>query len=201
MSVFGPENLTLGNPVTKRFKPDKEIEFGALATHHIHLHELEGCPSHKEFILPNDSKYLIGYNVDYDWEAALNSGKQPLLKRIDLLPLSRYLYPELDSYKQIAVFYSIKGPSGKEMAKKAHSAEDDVMICECILEHILNILKPETWEELWQFSEEAKVPLYMPVGKYKGLHMSEIPEDYKKWFLSQPDVNPYLLKALLKKDW
>lgn len=36
----------------------------------------------------------------------------------------------------------------------------------------------------------------MPFGKHKGDLISAIPTDYKEWLLRQPDVDPYLAKAL-----
>jgi len=36
----------------------------------------------------------------------------------------------------------------------------------------------------------------MPFGKHKGTPMADVPRDYKAWLLNQPDVDPYLRKAL-----
>jgi exodeoxyribonuclease X len=39
----------------------------------------------------------------------------------------------------------------------------------------------------------------MTFGKWKGTPVKDVPYDYKRWLLGQPDVDPYLRKALLAK--
>jgi exodeoxyribonuclease X len=36
----------------------------------------------------------------------------------------------------------------------------------------------------------------MSFGKHKGTAIKDVPADYKRWLLGQPDVEPYLAKAL-----
>lgn len=50
--------------------------------------------------------------------------------------------------------------------------------------------------ELWEASELARIPKVMSFGKHKGVEIKDVPPDYKRWLKSQPDVDPYLLKAL-----
>jgi exodeoxyribonuclease X len=200
--VEGPAKPRLIEPMWKgTYHPEKEIELSAQIVHHIFLEDLVGCPRFTEFQFPADIQYLIGYNIDYDYEAACNSGDQPNPKRIDLFPLSRSIWPDLDSYKQTAVYYFLQGIKGREVVKQAHSAETDVRICFVILKKVIELLKPETWDELWVMSEESRVPEIMPFGKHVGLHMSEVPLDYKKWLLSQDDVDKYLRIALQRRKW
>ncbi len=45
-------------------------------------------------------------------------------------------------------------------------------------------------------SEDARVPEVMPFGKHKGVRMSDVPADYKRWLASKGDVDPYLVRAL-----
>ncbi len=37
----------------------------------------------------------------------------------------------------------------------------------------------------------------MTFGKHKGMNITDIPPDYKRWLLGQQDVDPYLRKALV----
>ena len=57
----------LGLSFCQRYNPGKPIELGALATHHIYDEELIQCPPAKSFSLPSDVEYIIGHNIDYDW--------------------------------------------------------------------------------------------------------------------------------------
>ena len=54
----------------------------------------------------------------------------------------------------------------------------------------------KTIEDLWDQSELARVSSVMPFGKHKGLPLSEVPSDYKRWLLGKGDIDPYLRTAL-----
>lgn len=179
------------------YKPGKAIEIGAMATHHIMDEDLVSCPPYTDFRLPNDIQYLIGHNVDFDWMAAQASGPQPECKRIDTLALCRKLWPEADSHKQTAMLYLLDRDRAREMCQNAHRAVDDVHICALLLSFIIRKLGGvSSWDELWEHSERARIPVVMPFGKHKGMLIREVPGDYKLWLLRQPDVDPYLVKAL-----
>lgn len=176
----------------ERYNPGKPIELGALATHHILDEELVNCKLTSEFKLPNDVEYIIGHNVDYDWNVSGN----PDVKRICTLALSRKVWPDIDSYTQSALMYHLDRSNAREQLKSAHSALADVGICALILENLCLALNIETIEQLWLESESARIPTVMPFGKHKGMPLSEVPSDYKQWLLGQPDLDPYLRKAL-----
>ena len=36
----------------------------------------------------------------------------------------------------------------------------------------------------------------MTFGKHKGVPIKDVPADYKRWLPGQPDIDPYLIKAL-----
>lgn len=177
-----------------RFKPSKRISLSAMAVHHIMDEDLEHCKPSSSFSLPDDIDYLIGHNVDFDWNAA---GK-PVVNRICTLALSRYLWPELESHNQSAMLYFLERESARKLLRgKAHSAEDDVYNCMLILKHIVEKLGDvDSWGILWKHSEIARVPKVMPFGKHKGVPIKDIPRDYKAWLLNQPDIDLYLIKAL-----
>ena len=180
------------NPFNQRYNPKKPIELGALATHHILDEELKDCPDYTEFSLPNATEYIIGHNVDYDW----NIIGQPNIKRICTLALSRRLWPELDSHSQSAMLYFVDRHNAREKLKNAHSALADVENCAFILEKIVTKLGVTTIEELWTISEQARIPSHMTFGKHKGVAIADIPRDYKTWLLNQDNVDAYLRKAL-----
>jgi len=180
----------------QRYKPTKEITLGALATHHIHIDDLEKCPTTGTFTLPGDVRYLIGHNIDFDWRAL----GTPDVRRIDTLALARYFMPELDSHTQSALLYFIMGKGATNHLRNAHSALADVYICLRILEYILEVHVGYTSiEHLYEISEVARIPTIMPFGKHRGERIKEdVPYGYKSWLLSQPDVDPYLQIALRK---
>lgn len=177
-----------------RFKPSKAISLSAMAIHHIMDEDLIDCAPSSEFSLPADTDYLIGHNIDFDWNAA---GK-PEVKRICTLALSRHLWPELDTHTLSAMVYFLARDEARDRLRgKAHSALDDVFNCILILNNIIRKLGGiKSWEELWKHSEVARIPTKMTFGKHKGVAIKDIPSDYKRWLLNQPDIDQYLIKAL-----
>lgn len=175
-----------------RLKPSKPITLGALATHHIMDEDLTKCQPSSTFKLPS-SDYLIGHNVDFDWQAA---GSPPGAKRICTLALCRELWPEADSHTQSAMLYLLDRANARKRLRNAHSAAYDVFICKTILDAIIAKVGVKSWEELWTRSESARIPKVMTFGKHKGVPMADVPADYKRWLLGQPDVDDYLRIAL-----
>ena len=53
-----------------------------------------------------------------------------------------------------------------------------------------------TGTNLYNISENARIPSLMNFGKHKGAAITDIPKDYKEWLLKQADLDPYLKKAL-----
>jgi exodeoxyribonuclease X len=191
---------TLGSFV-ENFNPGKPISFGAMSVHHILEADVADEPPFSEFLLPDDCEYILGHNIDFDWAAI---GK-PNVKRICTLALSRSLWPDTDSHNLSALIYFLTDPIDhyevrERLIKNAHSAYGD---CQTILSSLLvpiikklGVTFPIDWEKLWDLSEKARIPTTMPWGKHKGLEIKDVPSDYKRWLRNQPDVDPYLLKAL-----
>jgi exodeoxyribonuclease X len=194
------QTLTVAEEFLQRYKPSKPIELGALATAHILDEDLVGCPPHTEFALPAGTTYIIGHNVDYDW----NVIGQPDVKRICTQALSRALWPDADSHSQSAMIYLHYRAQAREMLQGAHAALDDVRNCRMLLIVILmelnlrNGVAVSSFEKLWEISEEARIPTVIRFGKHSGSKIADIPADYKRWLLGQTDVDPYLRKALTK---
>jgi exodeoxyribonuclease X len=154
--------------------------------------ELVDCPASSTFKLPKGLEYLIGHNVDFDWAVA----GSPDVRRICTLSLARAVWPELEAHNQSALLYYFDRANAKARLRNAHSAGADIRICATILEHICEKLQIDSLEVLWEKSEASRIPSHMPFGKHKGLPIAEVPKDYVRWLLGQPDVDPYLRKAL-----
>ena len=184
--------FSTSNSFNQRYNPDKKIELGALATHHILDEELTDCSPSTSFKLPENTEYLIGQNIDYDW----NVIGQPNIKRICTLALSRMVWPELDAHNQSALLYFVDRQNARDKLKNAHSALADVENCAFILEKLITKLNITTVEDLWKISEKARIPSHMTFGKHKGVAIADIPRDYKTWLLNQDNIDAYLKKAL-----
>lgn len=182
----------------EKFRPGKPISFGAMATHHIIESDLEECEPFSSFRLPEDCHFLISHNIDFDWLAL---GK-PDVKRICTLAMARSLYPDLDSHSLGAMSYALNPPGGhediRENLRNCHDALSDALMTLELLRLLvrkLNILYPVDFNQLWEESELARIPKIMSFGKHKGMKVGDVPSDYRRWYSSQPDADPYLLKA------
>lgn len=192
LEVTSLSPLMLGEQFEQRYKPSKPIGIAALATHHILDEELVSCPASSTFKLPTGLQYLIGHNIDFDWGVV----GSPEVKRICTLSLARRIWPALEAHNQSALLYFLDRANAKARLRDAHSAGADIRICATILDHICQKLEIDTLEALWQKSEVSRIPTHMPFGKHKGLPIAEVPKDYVRWLLGQPDVDPHLRKAL-----
>ena len=184
--------LTMFLPDVSRFSPTKPSKFGALAVHHILPEELEGHSPASEARMPS-TQYVIGHNIDFDWKAL----GCPPVKRICTLALARSLWPECDSHTQTALMYFLFGQTQavREQLKSAHSAGADIEMCFRVLARIVEKTGATSWPQLWQISEDARIPKIMTFGKFKDMPISAVDRGYSNWYRRQPDTDPYLLEA------
>lgn len=177
---------------SERYKPSKPISLGAMAAHGIMDEDLVDYLPSGSFRLPADTGWLIGHNIDYDWQAI----GSPDVKRICTLALSRKLWPQADSHTLAAMMYLTRRDTARELVRNAHSAAADVENCARLLDTIIGEVGWESWEALWRYSEAARVPEIFTFGKHKGMRIKDAPRDYRQWMLRQPDIDPYLRQAL-----
>ena len=181
---------------------DCEISFGSMAVHHILPADLLGKAHYQSFRLPIGCEYLIGHNIDYDIQAIARCGQATdQLKGICTLALARQLWPELDSHSLSALSYFISTDHQhtRNTLKNAHNAKTDILLTAQLLHRIVNTLGVHSIEALYQASQQARLPQYMPFGKHKGVALQEIPIDYVQWLLRQDNVDPYLRQALQQR--
>lgn len=177
------------------------IDFGAMAVHHILPDEIANCPHYKTFRLPGDVTYVVGHNVDYDIRAIQRCGVDTTnIKAICTLALARMLWPDATSHSLGALLYmiSMKKEVVRTHLRGAHDAMEDVRSTSWLLYKICGQLGITTAKDLFLQSEIARVPTKMAFGKHKGTAIADLPSDYVQWLLKQPDLDPYLRKALSK---
>ena len=194
-----PDALTVAESFVQRYKPEWPISLGSLAVHHILPCELEGCPPSIDAAIPADAGYLIGHSVDFDWESL---GEPAGIKRIDTCALARHLWPNADSHSQSALLYLLEGatPETREALRGAHGALVDTRNNLVLFRHILERLratKPEitTWHALWDFSEFARIPILMPIGRNRGTSIAQLESSEIHWYLDRDFIDKYLRMA------
>ena len=181
------------------YRVDEPISYAAMAVHHILESELVDQPHYTSFSLPQDTTYIIGHNIDYDIRALEKCGVDiSKIKAICTLALARLVWPDAEAHNISALIYMISKGSEKarEMIRKAHRADMDIILTANILMHIVHHLKLNNIEELYEASEDARIPRSINFGKHRGTAITELPSDYVQWLLRQEDLDPYLRKAL-----
>ncbi|NCI77278.1 DUF3820 family protein [Acinetobacter kanungonis] len=181
------------------YSVDEPISFAAMAVHHILESDLLNKPHYSSFTLPPDTQYIIGHNIDYDIRAIEKCGvNSSSIKAICTLALARRVWPDAEAHNISALIYMISKGSEKarEMIKKAHRADMDIILTANILMHIVHQLNINSMEELYAASEDARIPRSINFGKHRGTNISDLPADYIQWLLRQDDLDPYLRKAL-----
>lgn len=176
-----------------------EINFASMAIHHIIPDDLANKPLYTTFRLPQDAEYIIGHNIDYDIEAMARCGQPTThLKPICTLAITRALWPNLESHNLSALSYHFSKDLAKtrEQLRHAHNAKADVLITAELVKHLIEVLHIDSIEALYQASQDARLPKFMPFGKHKGLALIDLPSDYARWLLRQDNVDPYLREAL-----
>ncbi|PJG43824.1 DNA exonuclease [Acinetobacter tandoii] len=181
------------------YSVDEPISFAAMAVHHILESDLLNKPHYSSFTLPPDTQYIIGHNIDYDIRAIEKCGVNTnSIKAICTLALARRVWPDAEAHNISALIYMISKGSEKarEMIKKAHRADMDIILTANILMHIVHQLNINSMEELYAASEDARIPRSINFGKHRGTNIVDLPADYIQWLLRQDDLDPYLRKAL-----
>lgn len=184
------------------YQVDEPISYAAMAVHHILESDLHGMPHYTSFQLPPQTQYIIGHNIDYDLRALEKCGVDCSgLKAICTLALARLAWPDVEAHNISALIYMISQGSEKarDMIKKAHRADMDIILTANILMHIVHRLEIQNLEQLYQASEDARIPRTLNFGKHKGTAIAELPADYVQWLLRQNDLDPYLKLALEQK--
>lgn len=180
------------------FSCPEPISYGAMAVHHILESDIAGKPSFETFRAPA-CEYIIGHNIDYDIEAIRKADPEFKAKAICTLALSRMVYPD-EAHNISALIYMLTKGSikARESIRNAHNAKQDILLTAIVLKDICLRLGIKDLRALYLFSEQARIPTHITFGKYKGTAIKDIPSDYITWLLKQPDLDPYLKKALVK---
>lgn len=186
-----------GRNYDQYFSCPEPISFGAMAVHHIIETDLVGCPSYDTFRLPAGVTHIIGHNIDYDIRAIRLCDSSIQVKAICTLALSRMVWPD-ESHTLSALYYLLMEDKAlaRSHLRQAHNAKWDIYFTGVVLKAIVEKLGIKDMQSLYLFSEQARIPKIITFGKHRGMAIKDLPSDYVVWLLKQPDLDPYLVKAL-----
>ena len=190
--------INQGEVFDEYFSCPEPIALGALATHHILEADIAEKPSFDTFRMPQGVQYLIGHNIDYDIKAVQKCQPDFTVKGICTLALCRMVWPDLP-HTLSAMYYHVM--DDLELARKhlrhAHNAKADIYFTGVILKTLVEQLGIRDMNSLFIMSETARIPKYITFGKHKGTAIKDLDSGYVSWLLKQPDLDPYLCKALV----
>ena len=188
---------------SKRCKPDRPISFGAMAVTNIFTEDLQHCDGHTVIcaqMMPQGAAYIIGHNIDFDIRVAANAGVDvSQYKAICTLAMARNLYPDADSHTLGAMSCMLDYEYARANMKDAHGAAADVVMTARLLYIICKNQNIASMDQLYEFSEEARIPLTFTFGKHQGKTIKDIAvtdRGYLQWIIKNHD-NAYLVKACL----
>lgn len=188
-----------GSAFDEYFSCPEPIELGAMATHHILESDIADKPSYVVFRLPENTEYLIGHNIDYDIQAVKLCDASINVKGICTLALARMVWDELETHNLTAMYYHVMNAdleTARKHLRNAHNARWDIYFTGVVLQAIVEKLAIKDINSLYQMSEIARIPKRINFGKHRGELIDELPDSYIAWLLKQPDLDPYLTKAL-----
>ena len=190
--------INQGEVFDEYFSCPEPIALGALATHHILEADIAEKPSFDTFKMPQGVQYLIGHNIDYDIKAVQKCQPDFTVKGICTLALCRMVWPD-PPHTLGAMYYHVM--DDLELARKhlrhAHNAKADIYFTGVILSTLVELLGIRDMNSLYIMSETARIPKYITFGKHKGTAIKDLDSGYVSWLLKQPDLDPYLRKALV----
>jgi exodeoxyribonuclease X len=198
--------------VQELFNPGKAIEFGAMGKHHITDEDVTDAPPAETFKLPEGTNYIIGHNIDSDWQVL----GMPNVKRIDTFAIAKKLWPELDSHRLPALTYFLHTDTARKFAKNPEYSQVELSSCWYLFSCIVDELRDRgaltdglgetasSFEDVWNISETARSSYRLTWGKMENTPIHEVPPDYKNWLLSRPDLETALRKDLVRgygEEW
>lgn len=208
---------SLEEPFEQRFKPLKPMEAGASKVNGIYDKDLADKPCLSTFKFDFEPDFIIGHNIIFDYRALnWNIQNESLVpaktKLICTKELAQLAFEGQRNNKLVTLIEYLYPNEYEELTRTAHSALQDCKLSFLVLLKVLESLhQVKTWEQLASLCsqgkrsyEEMDKPVKevtkMPIGKYKGYHINEVPLDYINWMLDNfKDMQPDLKSALLKR--
>ena len=171
-----------------------------MATHHILPSDLESCSPSSEAKLPSDCTYLVGHNIDFDWKAL---GSPQGVKRICTLAMARRTWAEEQGHSLGACLYRVLGNGARELLLKSHQAKADLTNCFEVLKFFTMQGSFSSWETLWAYSEDCRIPRVWTFGKHRGKKIGAelnglADVGYHGWVVRQVEMDENVKKAIYK---
>lgn len=191
------------------FKPPIEIDFHAMATHHITPEMVQDKPLFadsqvKQWLKKKEKAYVwVAHNSEFDCLVMKNEGVD-ITYCIDTLKVARKILLQEDGkqYPSYALQY-LRYRLGLYRYETenfiAHDAYSDIMVLRILFQHILNTMRAEKnaadgsqdsiiLNEMVTMTKGFSYIQIMPFGKYKGMEIVDMVRsdyDYSLWCIKE----------------
>lgn len=183
-------------PVSKLFRPRREISFHAMAVHHLTpahfsaddphcdeyaLREMFSEPA--DVMVAHSARFERGFIADTavggaPWICTVRSAKQA--------------WPEAPGHSNQVLRYWRGLNLDPALADPAHRAGPDAWVTAHLL---IDLLKTATVEQMVAWTNEPRALNRIPFGKHRGKAWSEPPDDYLRWMAGQGDMDVDVVAA------
>ncbi|MDI9761126.1 3'-5' exonuclease [Acinetobacter baumannii] len=184
-----------------RFNPERRISVEAMAKHNIINQDLKNKPSYRSFTLPASVLYIVGHNIDYDVRVLRRSGIKQDLKPIDTLAMAKTLLPNAPGYSLETLSYYLASDQMhlRDYLLNTKGTRKDVDLTAALLSKLIKLIpqvNKGSFQDLYEFSLECRVPKVIPAGEYQGRAIADLPDSYKQFLLKSPGTDLWLKFAL-----
>ncbi|WP_421728689.1 exonuclease domain-containing protein [Brevundimonas sp.] len=177
-------------PVSKLFRPRREISFHAMAVHHLTPdHFCDDDPHYDEYALremfaePADVMVAHSARFERGYIADTATGGLPWICTVRA---SKQAWPEAPGHSNQVLRYWRGFRLDPAMADPAHRAGPDAWVTAHIL---MDLLKDHPVERLLEWTNAPRDLALVPFGKHRRKPWSEVPEDYLQWMAAQTDMD------------
>ncbi|HST91520.1 MAG TPA: DNA polymerase III subunit epsilon, partial [Brevundimonas sp.] len=178
-------------PVTRLFRPRREISFHAMAVHHLTpAHFCDDDPHCDEFLLremflAERADVMVAHSARFErsFIADTATGGLPWICTVRS---AKAVWPQAPGHSNQVLRYWRGLALDPAMANPAHRAGPDAWVTAHLL---IDLLKEATVEQMLAWTSEPRRLDRIPFGKHRGKPWSEPPEDYLRWMAAQADMD------------
>ncbi len=168
--------------------PECEIPAASIAIHNITQEMVKDAPKEREVIAEvlriAGNHTIVGHGIAFDIALVVNAAKRCDIhctlqhnRTIDTLRMAR-LYGEskTNSLENLRQHFNV-------VAEGAHRAMSDVIVNIEVFKHLARAYR--STEEIMRRLEKPVLMKIMPLGKYKGRLMKEVPQEFLYWMANK----------------
>ncbi len=192
------DGWTAVHPVSKLFRPRRDISFHAMAVHHLTPeHFCDDDPHCDELLLramfadlgPADVMVAHSARFERSYIADTATGGLPW---ICTARSARQAWPDAPGHSNQVLRYWRGFRLDPALADPAHRAGPDAWVTAHIL---MDLLKEHTIERLMEWTSAPRESATVPFGKHRRKLWADVPGDYLQWMVGQTDMDVDALVA------